>query len=54
MSFFKCKHKIGNLEKVVRIMEYKQADEISHLQKDYEEKIAVLLRQLRGIELQGN
>jgi kinesin family protein 4/21/27 len=47
-----CKHKIGNLEKVVRIMEYKQADEISHLQKDYEEKIAVLLRQLRGIELQ--
>ncbi|XP_015836868.1 chromosome-associated kinesin KIF4A isoform X2 [Tribolium castaneum] len=46
------KHKCENLEKVVKIFELKNNQDLAQLQKDYEEKIAVLLRQLRGVEVQ--
>lgn len=48
------KQKNESLEKVVKIMEYKNTDDVGRLQKEYEEKIAVLLRQLRGVEVKGD
>ncbi|RZC35221.1 chromosome-associated kinesin KIF4A, partial [Asbolus verrucosus] len=44
------KTKTSASEQIIKIMEMKHAEDLSHLQKDYEEKIAVLLRQLRGVQ----